>query len=94
MPRDNTEVVEIWNWYKRTLARNAILHLPKGYWHYGEFDNGISIPKEARVFYRRRPDLMKFFVDPFETEGNSYFNWLKRENPSLLPREAAQLIRT
>jgi hypothetical protein len=86
---DNTEVMEIWRWYKRTLAKNTYSHLPKGYWYYSQFDNGALIPKEARVFYRRRPDLMRFFSDPFATDGNSYFNWLKRENRSLLPREAA-----
>jgi hypothetical protein len=81
---DNTEVMELWNWYKRTLAANSIAEIPKGYWHYGTFSNGTAIPKDARVFFRRRADLMKFFEDPFSVEGNSYFEWIGREEPSLL----------
>jgi hypothetical protein len=80
----NTEVMEIWNWYKRTLAANSIAAMPKGYWHYGTFSNGVIIPKNARVFFRRRADLMKFFEDPFSIEGNSYFDWIRRKEPSLL----------
>ena len=81
---DNTEVMEIWNWYKRTLAANAVDEIPKGYWYYGRFSNGNIIPKDVRVFFRRRADLMKFFDDPFAVAGNSYFEWIQRENPSLL----------
>jgi hypothetical protein len=87
---DNTEVMEVWNWYKRVLARNTIPKLPKGYWRYGMFDNGVAISKNVRVFYRRRADLMFFFDNPFVTDGNSFFTWLQRENPSLLG-EAAKL---
>jgi len=81
---DNTEVMEIWNWYKRALTANVIAEIPKGYWHYGTFSNGIAIPKEVRVFFRRRADLMKFFEDPFSVMGNSYFEWIRREEPALL----------
>jgi hypothetical protein len=81
---DNTEVMEIWNWYKRTLTANMIAEIPKGYWYYGTFSNGTAIPKEVRVFFRRRGDLMKFFEDPFSVMGNSYFEWIRREEPSLL----------
>jgi lipopolysaccharide biosynthesis glycosyltransferase len=81
---DNTEVMEIWNWYKRALTANVVDEIPKGYWYYGRFSNGNIIPKDVRVFFRRRVDLMKFFDDPFSVAGNSYFQWIQRENPSLL----------
>lgn len=81
---DNTEVMEIWNWYKRMLAVNSIPEIPKGYWHYGKFSNGTAIPKSVRVYFRQRADLIKFFDDPFAVEGNSYFEWIRREQRSLL----------
>jgi hypothetical protein len=84
---NNTEVTEIWNWYKRLLEANLIPDIPKSYWHYGRFSNGTPIPKDVRVFFRRRADLMKFFDDPFAVEGNSYFEWICREQPSLLQRK-------
>ena len=37
--RDNVEVMELWNWYRRSL-QDLIFDIPKGYWHYGNFDNG------------------------------------------------------
>jgi lipopolysaccharide biosynthesis glycosyltransferase len=81
---DNTEVMEVWNWYKRTLSDNTISDLPKGYWHYSKFENGELIPKGVRVFFRRRADLMNYFEDPFRVDGDSFFKWLEREEPSLL----------
>jgi lipopolysaccharide biosynthesis glycosyltransferase len=81
---DNTEVMEIWAWYKRALAGNTIAGIPKGYWHYGMFSNGSTIPKSVRVFFRRRADLMNYFEDPFSVNGNSYFEWIRREDPALL----------
>jgi len=83
---DNTEVMEVWNWYKRTLAKNTIPKIPKGYWHYGSFQNGEPIPKGVRVFFRRRADLMNYFEDPFDVSGDSFFKWLEREEPSLLAK--------
>jgi hypothetical protein len=81
---NNTEVWEIWNWYKRALRENDILGIPKGYWKYGSFDNGISIPKAVRVLFRGRADLIKSFQNPFCTNGDSFFNWLTNEQPDLL----------
>jgi hypothetical protein len=82
--RDNTEVMEIWQWYKRTLKDIDIAGIPAGYWHYGCFDNGKKIPKAARVLFRERTDLMSHFDDPFLSQGNSFYNWLRNESPSLL----------
>ncbi len=83
--RDNTEVIEVWNWYKRTLLHADLPGIPKNYWVYGKFDNGVSIPKPVRVLFRERQDLADYFTDPFVTEGNSFYNWLNRERPDLLP---------
>jgi hypothetical protein len=85
--RDNSEVMEVWNWYKRTLRDGAIPEIPNGYWHYARFDNGVKISKAARILFRERTDLMKHFEDPFLSEGESYYNWLLSEQPDVLGSE-------
>jgi hypothetical protein len=84
----NTEVREVWNWYKRELHENDIPGIPKGYWEYDSFDNGIKIPKAVRTFFRGRADLMGTFDNPFATSKNSFFDWLNSEMPSLLAQPA------
>ena len=51
---DNTEIMEIWFWYKRAIAGIELAGIPKKYWHWGSFSNGITIPKAARVLFRTR----------------------------------------
>jgi hypothetical protein len=84
--RDNTEVVEICNWYKRMLLARNCPEIPKGYWHYDTFDNGVKISKAVRVFFRGRSDLVDAFDDPFCASEASFFDWLGREEPALLLR--------
>jgi hypothetical protein len=80
----NLDVYEVWSWYKRELARNAVSGLPKRYWHYGQFFNGCVIPEAARILYRERADLMTAFDNPFDVEGFSFFGWLKAEAGNIL----------
>ncbi len=80
----NTEVFEVWQWYKRTLAANTVPGIPASYWSFGTFSNGEPIPKPARVLYRGRSDLMGYFDDPFEVDSNSLHGWLQREAPGVL----------
>jgi len=82
--KDNVEVYEIWNWYKRSLAANDIATLPPRYWHYAHFVNGILIPKAVRKLFRERTDLFDRFDDPFSTGEGSYFEWVLSEAPELL----------
>jgi len=86
---ENVEIMEVWNWYKRAIKKVKIEGIPIGYWHYGQFSNGIKIPKSVRVLYRRRADLMNYFADPFDAEGNSFYSWLEREQPELLAKPGA-----
>ena len=85
----NTEVFEVWQWYKRTMRTTIVPGIPDRYWAFGTFSNGQSVPKPARVFYRGRTDLMGYFDDPFETDGNSLYNWLQREEPGVLDPSSA-----
>ena len=73
---DNTEVYELWFWYRHAVAAATDPRIPSGWWHYGRFDNGVPIPKQARVLYRDRPDLRDSFPDPFQSGTGSYFEWL------------------
>ena len=85
----NTEVFEVWRWYKRALLGTAVAGIPPRYWAYGQFSHGEPIPKPLRVCFRSRPDLLGYFDDPFEVEGNSLYQWFKREAPDMLPARAA-----
>jgi len=74
--RDNVEVYELWSWYKRMVDRNAEPKIPGGWWSYGQFDNGVKIPRSARLLYRNRKDLAEEFSNPFESGDASFFAWL------------------
>lgn len=81
---ENVEAIEVWKWYKRELGRVIVPRIPSGYWHYGKFNNNVTIPKKVREFYRSRKDVYNHFDDPFRTEGDSFWNWIGREQPDLL----------
>lgn len=76
--QDNVEVYELWSWYKRMIDKLSEPAIPNGWWFYGQFDNGVKIPRSARLLYRERPELAQEFPDPFRSEGASYFAWLKQ----------------
>jgi hypothetical protein len=81
---DNTEVYEIWAWYRRKVTEFVTPAILPGYWHYGQFDNGRRIPKRVRELYRHRRDLQLAFPEPFRTGDNSFYRWLELEEPRLL----------
>lgn len=64
---------ELWRWYGRRLADHAA---PAPAWHYGRFSDGTPIPRAARLLYRRRPDLMAHFADPFDAGPGGLRDWL------------------
>jgi hypothetical protein len=74
--QDNVEVYEIWAWYKRMIKRFDEPRIPKGYWYYGQFENGEKIPRQARLLYRDRPDLQAQFPDPYR---EAFYAWLENE---------------
>ena len=79
--RSNVEVYEIWSWYRREVARNAHAGVPKGWWHYGRFEDGTPIPKPARELWRDRTDVGDAFPRPRSTD---FLNWLRAEAPGTL----------
>lgn len=72
--------VEVWNWYKRALQSIVTPAVPAGYWHYGLFENGVSINQQMRLIYRQRNDLSIAFPNPFQSE---YYEWLCNETELL-----------
>ena len=61
----NTEVFEVWHWYKRRERALRLAGIPDGYWRYGRFADGTAISGEMRRLFRDRADLQAAFGDPF-----------------------------
>lgn len=76
--RENTEVYELWAWYRNAVAEATDPAIPAGYWHYRAFDNGTDVPDEARRLYRERQDLRAAFPKPYQVE-NGFLAWLGAE---------------
>lgn len=74
--QDNTEVYELWWWYRQQVLSFSSAEIPKGWWYYGAFENGEKIPKSVRELYRVRGDLRKAFPHPFASGAGSFHEWL------------------
>ena len=71
-------VFEIWNWYKRAIKEAELPGIPDGYWHYGLFDDGNQIPRDARLLYRSSPELTARFPEPFRAGHGTYLEWFRQ----------------
>ncbi|WP_313136348.1 hypothetical protein [Paracoccus jeotgali] len=80
---DNIEIYELWWWYRHQVAAATSDRIPPGWWHYGHFDNGETIPKSARILYRRDKQLQADFPRPLITGEGSFHDWLRRETTLL-----------
>lgn len=85
---DNIEVYELWWWYRNSVAAATTDGIPKGWWHYGQFDNGVKVPKNVRELYRARADLRNAFANPFQTGKGTLHDWILAHT-KLLGEEAA-----
>lgn len=74
---ENFAVYEVWDWYRRQVARHRLEGCPPRYWAYGTYSDGSPIEKAHRVLYRTRPDLQAAFPDPFDAAG--YRRWLAEQ---------------
>jgi len=93
---DNQAVLEIMIWYRRRIQEldaglRAVTMPPDQHgetaslpWYYGTFQDGRPIAAALRRLYRSRPDVMAYFDNPFDAEGNSFLAWAQRERPDLL----------
>jgi hypothetical protein len=90
--RDNTEIYELWWWYREQVRSASSADIPKGWWIYGMFDNGVKIPKSVRELYRVRGDLRTAFTKPFRTGPGSFYEWLLSETDLLGKNELEGFI--
>jgi hypothetical protein len=62
---------------------------------YNSFSNGERITSAHRLLYRRRPDVLRYFPEPFDaTEpGRSYFHWYQIYGPKIDPYPDFKTIR-
>lgn len=84
---DNIEIYELWWWYRHQVAAATDPAIPKGWWYYGSFDNGVKIPKSVRELYRDRKDLRAAFPSPRTTSPDSLLAWI-RHNTDLMEKPA------
>ena len=74
----NIEIYELWTWYRQQITAASEASIPKGWWHYGVFDNGEPVPKSSRYLYRDRDDLKTKFDAPFSV-ANGFYDWQKNQ---------------
>lgn len=73
--KSNTDIHEVWWWYKAEVDRNKAEGLPKGYWAFSAFEDGTKIPKTLRRLYRNREDVQRVFPAPRTSDSESFRAW-------------------
>ncbi|HTU81102.1 MAG TPA: hypothetical protein VMF61_03175 [Candidatus Acidoferrales bacterium] len=71
--KDNFQVYEIWNWYRRQVHEATDPEVPAGYWAYDRYRNGARIERSHRLAYRADPKLQLAYPDPFAAGASSFF---------------------
>lgn len=64
-------------WYIGECRRMGQKELGSRRCRYDTFDNGERIIRAQRILYRSRPDLQRVFPNPFQTQGDSYYDWYR-----------------
>lgn len=78
--RDNTEVYELWSWYRRQVQVNLEPRIPTGWWALGRYANSLPIGQDDRQLFRSRIDLKREFSDPYGWDDDcAFFHWLQRD---------------
>jgi hypothetical protein len=78
--RENSEIYELWSWYRHEVKRLAEPRIPKDWWAFGRYANAEKIAREERLIFRTRLDLKRTFMDPFGYEDQcGFFHWLRLE---------------
>lgn len=66
---------ELWDTYRKDLFANGQKEAKYRSCYYDQFENGESIPSDARRVYKARPDLQKHFPSPYSLVEPSFLNW-------------------
>lgn len=73
--KENTDVYELWTWYRQQVSERMDASIPSGWWAYGRFTDGVSITDDMRQTYRSQIDLKALFPDPFISGPESFQAW-------------------
>jgi hypothetical protein len=74
--KDNYNIYEIWNWYRRSVEDASDARIPDGYWAYATYADGSTIPSRHRRTYRKRQTLQAAFPNPFESGPGTLQAWM------------------
>lgn len=73
---------ELRNWYIRVCEEEGQSQLGRLPSKYAAYDDGVPVPLEHRLLYRKRRDLQEAFPDPFSTqEKGGYRAWYQHNGP-------------
>lgn len=70
---------ELWDTYGKDLVAEGQGDARYRGWHYGQYENGESISREARRLYQIRLDVQKAFPDPYSVTEPCFLSWWKAE---------------
>jgi len=70
---------ELWDTYGKDLAAEGQGDACYKGWFYGQFENGETIPHEARRLYQARQDVQKAFPEPYSVSEPCFLSWWKAE---------------
>lgn len=70
---------ELWDTYGKDLAAEGQGDARYKGWFYGQFENGETIPREARRIYQARQDVQKAFPEPYSVVEPCFLSWWKAE---------------
>lgn len=70
---------ELWDTYGKDLQNEGHGEARYRGWYYGQFENGESIPIEARRIYQARLDIQKKFPNPYSLMEPCFLSWWKAE---------------
>jgi hypothetical protein len=88
--RQQRALLELLKWYVDRLASCAADGIPAGWWAYGHYDDGRTIPEWHRVAYRRSPELQARFADPFRSGTGSMCEALESARTAAYVQDAAR----
>lgn len=70
---------ELWHTYGKDLHAEGQGDPRYKGWYFGQFENGESIPPEARRLYRARSDVQKAFPNPYSVVEPCFLSWFNAE---------------
>lgn len=70
---------ELWDTYGKDLLAEGQGDTRYRGWFYGQFENGETIPIEARRIYQARPDIQRAFPEPYSVVEPCFLSWWNAE---------------